>query len=42
MRAFYAGPLDNSLVVEGITVLLISMNKHYGGHGTVKIAGLEK
>lgn len=29
MRAFYAGNLDNAVVVEGITALLISMNKHY-------------
>lgn len=42
MRAFYAGGLDNAVVVEGITSLLISMNKHYGGHGTVQVVGLEK
>ncbi len=29
MRAFYAGKLDNAVVVEGITALLISMNKYY-------------
>ena len=29
MRAFYAGKLDNAVVVEGLTALLISMNKHY-------------
>ena len=42
MRAFYAGGLDNAITVEGLTALLISMNKHYGGHGTVKITGLDK
>lgn len=42
MRAFYAGGLDNAVVVEGITALLIGMNKHYGGHGTVGVVGLEK
>jgi len=42
MRAFYAGGLDNAVTVEGITALLISMNKHYGGHGTVQVVGLEK
>lgn len=42
MRAFYAGGLDNAFVVEGLTALLIAMNKHYGGHGTVQIAGLKK
>lgn len=29
MRAFYAGHLDNALVVEGLPALLISLNKHY-------------
>lgn len=42
MRAFYSGPLNNAVVVEGITALLISMNKHYGGHGTIQVVGLEK
>ena len=42
MRGFYAGGLDNAFVVEGITALLIAMNKHYGGHGTVQITGIEK
>jgi 8-hydroxy-5-deazaflavin:NADPH oxidoreductase len=30
LRGFYAGSLDNSIVVEGLTSILISMNKHYG------------
>jgi NADPH-dependent F420 reductase len=30
MRAYFAGGLDNAVVVEGITSLLISMNKYYG------------
>ena len=42
MRAFYAGGLDNAVVVEGLTALLIAMNKHYGGHGTVQVAGISK
>jgi NADPH-dependent F420 reductase len=42
MRAFFAGGLDNAFVVEGITALLIAMNKHYGGHGTVQITGIKK
>jgi NADPH-dependent F420 reductase len=42
MRGFYAGGLDNAFVVEGLTALLIAMNKHYGGHGTVQITGLKK
>jgi NADPH-dependent F420 reductase len=42
MRGFYAGGLDNAFVVEGLTALLIAMNKHYGGHGTVQVTGLKK
>ena len=30
MQAYYAGGLDNALIVEGLTALLISMNKFYG------------
>jgi NADPH-dependent F420 reductase len=29
MRAYYAGGLDNALTVEGLTALLISINRHY-------------
>jgi len=29
MRAYYAGDLDNAIIVEGLTSLLISMNKYY-------------
>ena len=37
MKAYYAGGLENANVVEGLTSLLISMNKHYG----VKTASIE-
>jgi predicted dinucleotide-binding enzyme len=30
MKAYYAGGLDNAITVEGLTALLISINKHYG------------
>jgi len=30
MRAYYAGNLENAVVVEGLTAILIAMNKHYG------------
>jgi NADPH-dependent F420 reductase len=30
LAAYYAGDLDNAVVVEGMTALLISLNKHYG------------
>ncbi|MGD8456400.1 MAG: NADPH-dependent F420 reductase [Anaerolineales bacterium] len=42
MRPFYAGGLDNAVVAEGITAVLISMNKHYRGHGTIQITGITK
>ena len=41
LNAYYAGGLDKSIVVEGITSLLVTMNKHYGSrHGTIRVAGL--
>ena len=30
MQAYFAGGLDNALIVEGLTSLLISINKYYG------------
>jgi len=30
MRAYFAGGLDNAVVVEGLTSILISLNKYYG------------
>ncbi len=30
MRAYYAGGLDNAVVIEGLTAVLISLNKNYG------------
>ena len=42
MRGLYAGGLDNALVVEGITALIIAMNKKYKGHGMIRITGLKK
>lgn len=38
-----AGPLENSMVVEGLTSVLISINKKYGStHAGIKITGVEK
>lgn len=42
MRGLYAGGLDNAFVVEGLTALIITMNKTYKGHGMVKITGLNQ
>jgi NADPH-dependent F420 reductase len=30
MHAYYAGKLENAIVVEGIAAMMISLNKHYG------------
>jgi NADPH-dependent F420 reductase len=41
MKAYYAGGLENANVVEGLTSLLISMNKHYGVKtASIRIAGI--
>jgi hypothetical protein len=41
MRGFYAGMLENAIVVEGLTSILVSMNKHYGvKDASVRIAGI--
>lgn len=41
MRAYYAGGLDNAVVVEGLTSILISINKHYGGHSAaIQVTGV--
>jgi NADPH-dependent F420 reductase len=41
MRAYYAGGLDNAVVVEGLTSILISLNKHYGGHSAaIRVTGI--
>lgn len=42
MGAYYAGGLENAIVVEGLTSLIIAMNKHYRGHGTIRISGIRK
>jgi NADPH-dependent F420 reductase len=37
-----AGPIENSVVVEGLTSLLIYMNKQYGStHAGIKITGIQ-
>lgn len=42
MRAYFAGGLDNAITVEGLTALLISINKHYGiKNASLFISGLE-
>jgi NADPH-dependent F420 reductase len=41
LNGFYAGDLDNALVVEGLTAILIAMNKHYETKkASIRIAGV--
>ncbi|MCK5318954.1 MAG: hypothetical protein KAJ55_13655, partial [Anaerolineales bacterium] len=41
MNAFYAGGLDNAITLEGISALLISLNKHHDAKSaTFKVSGL--
>jgi len=38
-----AGPIENSVVVEGLTSVLININKQYGStHAGIKITGISK
>lgn len=42
LRGFYAGNLDNAVVVEGLTSILISLNRHYKSHSaSICITGIE-
>ena len=41
MKAYYAGGLINAVVVEGLTAILINLNKHYKKKtASIKVAGL--
>jgi hypothetical protein len=41
LNAYYAGNLDNAVVVEGLTSILISMNKHYGSRSaSIQVTGI--
>ena len=43
MQAYEAGGLDNGLVVEGLTALIIAMNKRYKSKtGGIRISGISK
>lgn len=43
LTGYYAGALDNAITIEGLTSVLVSMNKHYKSrHGTIKVAGIPK
>lgn len=40
-RGLDAGPLANAIVIEGMTALIINLNKRYGGEASIAISGLE-
>jgi 8-hydroxy-5-deazaflavin:NADPH oxidoreductase len=40
-RALDAGPLANALILEGMTAIIINLNKRYGGEASVSVSGLE-
>lgn len=41
LNAYFAGTLDKAIVVEGLTSVLVSMNKYYKTrHGTIRIVGV--
>ena len=43
LRAWDAGPLENSAVVEGLTSVLIYLNKTYGStHAGIRVTGIEQ
>lgn len=39
-RAFDAGPLQSARALEGLTAVIVNLNKRYKGHAGVKITGL--
>jgi NADPH-dependent F420 reductase len=43
MRAYEAGGLDNAVIVEGLTALIIAMNKRYKSKtGGIRVSGIQK
>ncbi len=41
-RALDAGPLANAHIIEGMTALIINLNKRYSGEASVAVSGLEE
>jgi len=43
MRGYYAGPLENANVVEGLTSILISLNKYYRvKNASIRVTGIDE
>ena len=39
-RALDAGPLSRAHILEGLTGLIVSLNKRYKGHAGIRVTGL--
>jgi 8-hydroxy-5-deazaflavin:NADPH oxidoreductase len=39
-RALDAGPLDNACALEGMTAVIVNLNRRYKGHAGIRITGL--
>ena len=39
-RAIDAGPLANSRALEGMTAVILNVNRRYGGHAGIRLTGL--
>lgn len=40
-RTFDAGPLASARVLEGLTAVIVNLNRRYGGHAGIRITGLD-
>lgn len=40
-RGLDAGPLANAIIIEGMTAIIINLNKRYGGEASINVTGLE-
>ena len=40
-RAFDAGPLANARALEGLTAVIVNLNKRYRGHAGLRVTGLD-
>jgi NADPH-dependent F420 reductase len=41
-RALDAGPLSNALIIEGMTAVIINLNRRYKGEASLAVEGLEE
>lgn len=39
-RAFDAGPLTSARALEGMTAVIVNLNRRYKGHAGIRITGL--